>query len=196
MQSNEQQRLPAKLPPHSRAAAAQRLDERPLPAIRGLYYDVPHLRLHPRGWYLQRHLKRKNLHRSNRQYTAIDRVGTHFSLLPLAFAILVLIVVAGSFFVGYTAFTTAANQRFQGDIVRLADILPKDSLRMYDEHGTTIYEAVDQGLQISEPLNNISPNLVYAEMAIEDQYFWTNPGYDITGIARAALRYILNNSIS
>jgi len=195
MQSNEQPRVPAKLPPQSRAAAAQRLDERPLPAIRGHYYDVPHLPLHPRGWYLRRHLKRKNLHRSNQQYTVVERVGTHFSLLPLAFAILVLIVVAGSFFVVYTAFATAANQRFQGDIVRLADILPKDSLRIYDEHRTTIYEAVDQGLQISEPLNNISPNLVDAEMAIEDQYFWTNPGYDITGIVRAALSNLTKGHI-
>ena len=28
---------------------------------------------------------------------------------------------------------------------------------------------------------------MHAEIAIEDQYFWTNPGYDITGIVRAAL---------
>jgi membrane peptidoglycan carboxypeptidase len=195
MQLNEQPKVPAKLPPHSRAAATQRLDERPLPVIRGHYYDVPHRPLHPRGWYLRRHLKRKKLHRSNQQYTAIDRVGTHFSLLPLALAILMLLVMVGSFFVGYTAFATAANQRYQGDIVRLADILPKDSLRMYDEHGTMIYEAVDQGLQISEPLNNISPNLINAEMAIEDQYFWTNPGYDITGIVRAAQSNLTNGHI-
>src|SRR5260370_40135226 len=143
MQSNEQPRVPAKWPPQSRAAAAQRLDERPLPAIRGHYYDVPHLPLHPRGWYLRRHLKRKNLHRSNQQYTVVDRVGTHFSLLPLAFAILVLIVVAGGFFFLFNAFSTAANQRFHGDIFRLADILPQNSLRIYEEHRTTISTDVD-----------------------------------------------------
>src|SRR5258708_40353043 len=37
------------------------------------------------------------------------------------------------------------------------------------------------------PLSAISPNLVHAEIAIEDQYFWSNPGFDITGIVRAAL---------
>ncbi len=58
---------------------------------------------------------------------------------------------------------------------------------MYDAHGTLIYEAVDQGLQVSEPLNDISPTLVDAEIATEDKYFWTNPGYDLTGIVRAAL---------
>src|SRR5260370_23359333 len=103
--------------------------------------------------------------------------------------------MAGRCFVVYAAFATAATNRCKGDIVGLADLLPKDSLRIYDEHRTTIYEAVDQGLQISEPLNNISPNLVDAEMAIEDQYFWTNPGYDITGIVRAALSNLTKGHI-
>jgi penicillin-binding protein 1A len=58
---------------------------------------------------------------------------------------------------------------------------------MYDMHGTLIYQMVDQGLQTSLPLSKISPYLMHAEIAIEDQYFWTNPGYDITGIVRAAL---------
>src|SRR5256885_2790591 len=46
---------------------------------------------------------------------------------------------------------------------------------------------IDQGMQTTVPLNKISRNLANAEIAIEDQYFWSNPGYDITGIVRAAL---------
>ena len=181
-------RVPAKLPPHSRAAAAQRLDEqRAFLSHRGAYYDVPHTPLHEQGWYIRRHMKRKHLHRSNQIYASVDRFGTRWSLMPLALSTLALLFVTGTFFVVYTAFATAVNQRYQGAIVTLADLLPKDSLRLYDEHGTLIYEAVDQGLQISEPLNKISPNLMHAEIAIEDQNFWTNPGYDITGIVRAAL---------
>ena len=195
MQPDQQPRTPAKPSPRSRAAAAQRLDMRPLPAPHGLFYDTPHHPLHPRGWHVRQHVKRKRLSRSQQQYTATDRLGTRWSLLPLAFAVLALIVVAGSFQVGYAALSTAIDQHYQGDIVTLADILPKDSLRMYDEHGTQIYEAVDQGLQISEPFNDISPNLVYAEIAIEDQYFWTNPGYDITGTVRAALSDLTNGRI-
>ncbi len=75
MQTNEQPRVPAKLPPHSRAAAAQRIDERPLPAPHGHFYDVPHVPLHPRGWHLRLHLKRKRLRRTNLLYAATDRGG-------------------------------------------------------------------------------------------------------------------------
>ncbi len=178
---------PARLSPHSRAAAAQRLDQRPLPVPHGHYQPVPNHPTHPRGWHLRQHLKRKNLQRSNEQYRATDRVGTFWSLLPLAFAILAFFVTAASLLTGYAAFSTAVNRRYQQEVLTLADILPGDSLRMYDADGTQIYEAIDQGLQISEPFDKISLNLVHAEISIEDQYFWTNPGYDITGVVRAAL---------
>lgn len=187
MHTDKQPVPPAKLPPHSRAAAAQRINERPLPTERGLYYEVPHVPLHARGWYLRRYLKRKNLRHSNQLYAAADRNGIRWSLLPLCFFMIMLLIVAASFFAGYSSFASAVNQHYQGAVASLVDILPGDSLRMYDEHGTMIYEAVDQGLQVSEPFDSISSNLVHAQIAIEDQNFWTNPGYDITGIVRAAL---------
>src|SRR5260370_32888771 len=141
MQSNETARVLEKLPPQSRAAAAQRLDERPLPAIRGHYYDVPHLPLHPRGWYLRRHLKRKNLHRSNQQYTVVERVGTHFSLLPLAFAILVLIVVAGMLFVVFPAFSAGAHTRVAGVIFTVAAVMAPTNRRVSPAQKTTRHVA-------------------------------------------------------
>ena len=187
MQTSQHPNTPAKLTLQSHAAVTQRLIDRPFPAPRGFYYDVPHRPLHSRGWHLRRHLKRKRLRRSNQRYNATDRLGTRWSMLPIAFVILALVVAVGSLLVGYTGLTEAVGLRYQGAITTIADILPKDSLRMYDAHGTPIYEAVDQGLQISEPFNAISPNLVQAEVAIEDHSFWTNPGYDISGIVRAAL---------
>ena len=195
MHTPEQPRKVAKLPEHSRAAAAQRLNEQaPYAVRRGVYYDTPHNPPHIPGWYLRRHLKRKNLRRSNLHYARVDRFGTRWSLMPMALSTLVLLIVSGTFFVVYTAFATAVNDRFQSRLVTLSDLLPKDSLRMYDEHGTLIYEAIDQGLQISEPLNSISTNLVHAEIAIEDKSFWSNPGYDITGIVRAALTDLTHKS--
>ena len=187
MQTSQHPNTPAKLTLQSHAAVTQRLIDRPFPAPHGFYYDVPHRPLHSRGWHLRRHLKRKRLRRSYQRYAATDRLGTRWSMLPMAFVILALVVAVGSLLVGYTGFTEAVGLRYQGAITTLADILPKDSLRMYDAHGTPIYEAVDQGLQVSEPFNAISPNLVQAEIAIEDHSFWTNPGYDISGIVRAAL---------
>lgn len=187
MQIDKHSSTSAKMPQHGRAAAAQRLNEHPLPTLHGVYYDGAHSPLHPKGWYVRRHLKRKHLRRANRRSAATDRFGTRWSLLPMAFGTLALVLVVASFLTVYNAFATAIDQHYQPAVISLADILPGDSLRMYDEHGTLIYQAVDQGLQISEPLNNISLNLVHAEIAIEDQNFWTNPGYDITGIVRAAL---------
>ncbi len=90
---------------------------------------------------------------------------------------------------------TATQQRYGQQVTTLADILPGDSLKMYDVHGTLIYQMLDQGLQTTVPLSQISPNLAHAEIAIEDQYFWTNPGYDVTGIVRAALADLTNGRI-
>ncbi len=187
MQNDKHPTVPAKLPAHSRAAAAQKLDDQPLKNTRGVYYPVPHRNLNPTGWRTKRHIKRRNLRRSAQQYNDTERIGTQWSMLPLAIGSLVVIIVVVGILVGSTAFIAATQQRFQQQVTTLADILPKDNLKMYDQHGTLIYQMTDQGLQTTEPLSAISPNLVHAEIAIEDQYFWSNPGFDITGIVRAAL---------
>src|SRR5258707_1955626 len=187
MQNDKHPTVPAKLPAHSRAAAAQKLDDQPLKNTRGVYYPVPHRNLNPTGWRTKRHIKRRNLRRSAQQYNDTERIGTQWSMLPLAIGSLVVIIVVVGILVGSTAFIAATQQRFQQQVTALGDILPKDNLKMYDQHGTLIYQMTDQGLQTTEPLSAISPNLVHAEIAIEDQYFWSNPGFDITGIVRAAL---------
>ncbi|HEY7418156.1 MAG TPA: transglycosylase domain-containing protein, partial [Ktedonobacteraceae bacterium] len=89
--------------------------------------------------------------------------------------------------VTFTALSNAAQRRFEGKVITLADLIPQDNLKMYDSQGHLLYQAIDQGMQTSEPLNDISPNLRHAEIAIEDQTFWSNSGYDITGIVRAVL---------
>lgn len=177
----------AQLPAHSRAAAAQRLNTLPERPERGVYYAVPHNQPNPTGWRTKRHIKRKYLRSSNLRYAAIDNIGTKWAMLPLAFGSLIVIVVLASVLVTLTAVVGATQQRYQQQVTTLYDILPKDSLKAYDSHGTLLYQAIDQGIQTTVPLAKISPNLVHAEIAIEDQYFYTNPGYDITGIVRAAL---------
>ncbi len=177
----------AQLPAHSRAAAAQRLHTLPERPNRGAYYAVPHNQPNATGWRTKRHIKRKNLRNSNLRYAAVDNIGTKWAMLPLAFAALIVIVVLASVLVTLTAVVGATQQRYQQQVTRLDDVLPKDSLKLYDSHGTMLFQAIDQGLQTSVPLSKISPNLAHAEIAIEDQYFYTNPGYDITGIVRAAI---------
>lgn len=185
---------PARLPARSRAAAAQRLDTLPRKPSRGVYYAVPHRQLKPTGWRMRQYLKRKTLRRSSLLAASVERTGTQ-TMLPMALGALALIIALSGLLITLTAFVEATQMRYQQDIVTLADLLPGDSLKMYDMHGTMIYQAVDQGLQTSVALNQISPNLVNAEIATEDQNFWSDPGFDITGIVRAAIDNLSNGRI-
>ena len=186
---------PARLPVHSRAAAAQRLNDLPQRPARGAYYPVPHRLVQPTGWRTRRSIKRKALQRSNQQFAAIDRIGTQVTMLPMAICALAIMVALTGLLVALTAAVEATQLRYQQDVVTLADILPGDSLKMYDEHNTLIYQMIDQGLQTTVPLDQISPNLIHAEIATEDQNFWNNPGYDITGIVRATIADLTNGRV-
>ncbi len=178
---------PATLPVTSRAAAAQRLNALPEKPARGVYYPVPHRKTAPTGWRTRRYIKRRHLRRSAEQYAVVERMGTQYTMLPMAFIALLIMVLVTGLMVGLTAAVEATQQRYSQQVTTLEDILPKDSLKMYDEHGTMIYQMVDQGLQTTVPLSQISQNLINAEVATEDQNFWSDPGIDITGIVRAAI---------
>ncbi len=177
---------PAKLPLHSQAAVSQRLNDTPEKPVAGFMYSTPHLRLHPVGWRTKRHAKRKMLRINSVRAAATERTSTQ-TLRNLSIGLFTLIIVSAIAFGTFASFLGATQQRFGNQVVRLEDILPGDSLRLYDMHGQQIYEATDQGLQISVPLAKISHNMRNAQIAIEDQNFWKNPGYDITGIVRATI---------
>ncbi|MGH2506269.1 MAG: transglycosylase domain-containing protein, partial [Ktedonobacteraceae bacterium] len=181
------ERQPAALPVHSRAAAAQRLNDIPQRPARGVHYLAPHRSTHALGWRTRRHLKRKNLRRSSQHAAAMDRWGTQMTMLPMAIGALLVFLIMSTVLVGAVALVNATQLRFGSDVVTLEDILPKDSLKMYDDRGTLMYQIVKDGMQTTVPLAQISPNLTNAEVAIEDQNFWKNAGFDITGIVRAAI---------
>ncbi len=148
----------------------------------------------PTGWRTRRYLKRKSLRRANMQVAAIDRIGTQ-TMLPMALGALAIMIALTGLLFTLTAVVEATQMRYQQNVLTLADLLPGDSLKMYDMHGTMIYQMVDQGLQTSVTLDQISPNLVHAEIATEDQNFWNDPGYDVTGIVRAAIDNLTNGHI-
>ncbi|MCG8350373.1 MAG: transglycosylase domain-containing protein [Chloroflexales bacterium] len=56
--------------------------------------------------------------------------------------------------------------------------------RIYDRHGTLLYEFFDAGRRTKISLNDVSPLLINATIAIEDKTFFTNPGVDVEGIIR------------
>lgn len=186
--------IPAELSPHSQAAIAQRLSDVPVRPIAGFTYDAPLLRLHPAGWRTQRHIKRKLLRRFFMRATTVERQSARM-VLNGALTVLTLSMIFAIIFVTVSSIASATQQRLGDQVVRLEDILPKDSLRAYDIHGKLVYEAIDQGLQVSVPLAKISPNMINAQVAIEDRSFWKNPGVDIAGIARAALENLSHGHI-
>src|SRR5579883_2822870 len=167
---------PATSPEQRRAAVAQRMGEKPPQVTRGVYYSAPQRSTHAPGWRTRRYLKRKYLRRSNLQVAAMEHLSTQLTLLPMALIALVIVLLMNG-----------TQQRYGADVVTLADILPGDSLKLYDRHSTLFYQMTNEGLQTSVPLSQISRNLINAEVAIEDQNFWKNAGFDITGIVRAAI---------
>src|SRR5438105_439846 len=142
---------PAIPPVHSRAAAAQRLNELPMLPTPGVYYPVPHQRLYPVGWRTRRYWRLKKLHTSNQRYAASERFGIRWAILPLATFLLVIAVILVSVSVALNGVIAATQQRFGQQVTTLEDIIPQDSLKMYDMHGTLIYQMLDQGLQTSVP---------------------------------------------
>ena len=181
------ERRPATLPENSRAAAAQRLSVQPQPGARGVHYMAPHHSSHRLGWRMRRHLKRKILRRSNEHAAAMERVSTQLTLMPMAVVSLVIFLIMSTVLVGAVALVNATQERFGTDIVTLQDILPKDSLKMYDDQNKLMYQMTKNGLQTTVPLSQITQNMINAQVAIEDQNFWKNPGFDVTGIVRAAI---------
>lgn len=177
----------AKLPKRSRAAAAQRLGDTPYKASPGVSYDASHQRLHDSRWRLKRHWKRKNLRLSRLRDTSHEQTAIKRVAIPIGIGILVIAILTTTIWTYVNSSIKETNTQYQAKITTLADILPKDNLKMYDGSGHLLYQAIDYGVQTSEPLDKISLNLQNAEIDIEDQSFWQNDGYDITGIVRAAI---------
>lgn len=110
------------------------------------------------------------------------------------------LVVAGVFFVltvistviGVTG-TMAAYRNIteEIDFSRAGDITVDtfQTTRIYDRDGNLLQEVdnPDYGWRTFVALDTISPHFVDATVAAEDSTFWTNPGIDPVGIARAVV---------
>ncbi len=61
--------------------------------------------------------------------------------------------------------------------------------RIYDRHGTLLYEFLDEkyGIQERVKLDQVSPFIRDATVSAEDASFYSNPGINVKGLTRAAL---------
>ncbi|GAB4442247.1 MAG: transglycosylase domain-containing protein [Chloroflexi bacterium OHK40] len=86
----------------------------------------------------------------------------------------------------YTAYAgTAASLKPRLDALGARKLF--ESSRIYDRNGTLLYEFFDAGKRTTVDIEDVSPLLIQATVAIEDQTFFTNPGIDPAGILRTLL---------
>jgi 1A family penicillin-binding protein len=119
------------------------------------------------------------------------------------FALAILLVFAAT---GVLAFATPFIAAFAA-YAYAADALSKlnftshqatfQTSRIYDRNGKLLYEFNDplQGKRTEVPLAQIPETLRDATIAIEDKDFYTNPGFDVRGMARALYDDLTNREI-
>src|SRR5579875_1017198 len=144
---------------------------------------------------LKRHWKRKQLRRMNEHLERKVSRRQNWVVMTLVTLGFIVAVATSGTVIAFGNFANAVVKQYQPQVVTLEDILPKDSLKMYDMHGQMIYQDVSKGLQTTVPLSKISIYLINAEVATEDATFWSNPGFDITGIVRAALQDLTSGHV-
>ena len=68
-----------------------------------------------------------------------------------------------------------------------------NSTRILDRNGKLLYELNDpnEGRRIAVPLAQVPAPLLEATIATEDPSFYSNPGFDVVGIARALYRVLV-----
>lgn len=67
--------------------------------------------------------------------------------------------------------------------------------RLLDRNGEVLYEFFGTGRRTKVELNNVSKDLLNGTISIEDKTFYTNPGVDYIGIARAAFNSFTAGSV-
>ena len=104
--------------------------------------------------------------------------------------------VVGLFFLGSCAallvyVNVARDLPSANDLTRLAATF--NATRVVDRKNRLLYEIDDPnaGRRIAVPLTQVPPTLVEATLATEDPSFYTNPGFDVVGIARALYNVVI-----
>lgn len=98
-------------------------------------------------------------------------------------AIIVIFVILG--IVGYAAYTSLTAEL----LPRLESIRGRttfETSRLLDRNGAVLYEFFGTGRRTKVGLASVSKDLLNGTISIEDKTFYSNPGVDYIGIARAA----------
>ena len=109
-----------------------------------------------------------------------------------AMAIIGLFALGGIVAAGSAAYVIDTYNGYASELVapdELAINQPSYGAKVYDRNDKLLYEYVDDkaGLRRPTPIEEISPAFLAATISTEDDSFFTNPGVNFEGLARAAL---------
>lgn len=114
----------------------------------------------------------------------------------------VFLVMAGAILgtVGSVLFYGSIINRYRSQIDNLPNTvnLESQSVRFFDSTGSLLYQMNDPnlGARLQVQLKDISPYLIHAVIATENERFYTDPGFDIIAIMRAVLQNVAAGGIT
>ncbi|MCA9904602.1 MAG: transglycosylase domain-containing protein, partial [Anaerolineae bacterium] len=85
---------------------------------------------------------------------------------------------------------TQLEERYQAQVARVGQESNFQSTFYYDRNGNLLYEAFSEGRRTNVRFEDFPVDLINATIAIEDDSFWTNPGFEIPATVRAFLQYV------
>ncbi len=76
------------------------------------------------------------------------------------------------------------------DVKDAQNLTPTVSTEILDRNGTSLYTIYGEENRKYIPYEKISPYIINATIAVEDEHFWEHKGFDVGGIAQAILHEI------
>jgi peptidoglycan glycosyltransferase len=128
------------------------------------------------------------LHRGRNKTSglSVPRIGVQIVSLLLVVAFVLTSITAMSVYSAYAQVAASLKPRLSA----LNNRQSFETSRIYDRNGTLLYEFFDAGRRTRVDLDDISPLLIKATIAIEDKTFFSNPGIDYEGILRTLYQSI------
>ncbi|MFN8420595.1 MAG: transglycosylase domain-containing protein [Anaerolineae bacterium] len=118
------------------------------------------------------------------------RVGCLIQIAVAGVFLFLALAVLGT--IGSVLFYTTTINQYSGRIDALASNIAAEtqSVKFYDSSGRMIYQLNDPnlGARTVVPLADISPYLIHAVVATENERFYSDPGFDVVAIIRAILQ--------
>ncbi len=109
------------------------------------------------------------------------RLSLSMGVVLLVLAVTLTVATAVSAYQAYAQVAASLTPRLQA----LQNREVFETSRIYDRNGVLLYEFFDAGKRTQVELDDVSPLLINATIAIEDKTFFTNTGVDYEGIVRA-----------